>query len=444
LSSLLAVTLLSCGGQDFNRPSLLDKPRLLAVKAEPPEPSFGVTTTLSTLLYEPPRAHLSDNQCPTPGPRTFKWSWCPIGMVADSETNTFKCPFPEDGFRQLYAAMGLGEAPPFDLGYGETMTFTNPFPAPLLYALCRGDIGSTLGGASGGNSGTGAGKSVFSCDLPAKDIADKVDLTNKMNTHPIGFTITIKVEVTPSCPDLLPAGFSPLIGLYSLLLPTDDSIPVNQNPVLDGIFAIENVVEVLDGGTAEPSPGSGELDGGMGPGDLDGGVGPGDLDGGLGTLDGGPGPRDAGHDGPDGSVPLEEDPVVKVRRDKHVGLALDIGFSASEHLSVPGSIDYDAKAALTRHWEHLNFAWYGEAGNFTGRGKGHNTGYLPNGIPDTQLDDTPSQADHDSFDFNTTNTWDLPKNEDYGYQTARIIVVVRDGRGGVDWTSKQVTLEDKP
>lgn len=430
VASLLATALVACGDQDFNKPSLLDKPRILAVKADPPQPSFGVTTTLSTLLYEPTRARLDqEGKCPNPGPRTYKWSWCPIGMIADSASNTFKCPFPEDGFRQLYASIqqvypGLPDAPPFELGEGETMVFSNPFPAPLLYALCRGDIGSSLGDPSGATTG----KSVFSCELPATDVASNVDIQNPANTHPIGFAISIKVEVTPACPELLPKGFSPLIALYSLHLPTNDEIPVNQNPMINGIVATENMTEVLDGGIATPDPNGGAVDGGV--------------------VDGGPSRPDANLDLPDGAVQLQEDPTVKVLRDKHVGLTLDIDFSASEHLAVPGRIDYTPvtqtqNVALTRHFEHLTFAWFGEAGDFTGRGKGHQTGYLPEAVPATQADElVPSPADITNWEFNTTNTWDLPKTEDYAYKTARIIVVVRDGRGGVDWTSKQVTLED--
>ena len=439
-TALFATTLalMACGNPDFNRPSLLDKPRILAVRAEPPQPSFGVATTLSTLLYQPPREHLAPDQCPAPGTTTYKWSWCPMPMIADNQINTYKCPFPEDAFKQLYAALGAGEPPPYELGEGETMAFTNPFPAPLLYALCRGDIGSSLGGApSGGNPDAGSGKSVFSCDLPAQDIADKVDTTKSINTHPIGFRITFKVEVTPACADLLPSGFSPLIAIYSLHLPTNDSIPVNQNPVLSGIFATENWTEVLDGGTPDP-PSTNLADGGTTS----------DDGGGAGEADGGQEPVDAGHDGPDGSVPLEEDPVVEVKRDKHVGLKLDIDINAAEHLAVPGNIDYSSanqqqSVALTRHYEHLDFSWYAEAGDFTGDGKGENTGYLPTALPGGQ-DNPPSEQDLANFLFNTTNTWDLPKSEDYAHPTARIIVVVRDGRGGVAWTSKQVSLEDKP
>jgi hypothetical protein len=430
-TALLASTLalVACGNRDFNKPSLLNEPRILAVKAEPPQPSAGVTTTLSTLLYQP--ENLKPGQCPNPVTTTSKWSWCPMPMVADSVANTFKCPFPEDSFKQLYAALGAGDPPPYELGSGETMAFTNPFPAPLLHALCRGDIGSTLSDSpDGGTSAAGSGKSVFSCDLPATDY----NTQNAKDTHPIGFKITIKVEVTPACPDLLPAGFSPLIALYALHLPTDDGIPGNQNPVLSGIFATDNVTTILDGGTTAPPSESDSTDGGVAS--DDGGT--------AAALDGGQNSTDAAESLPDGSVPLEDDPVVKVNRNKHVGLRLDIAIETAEHLTVPSTIDYDSEKKLTRHYEHLDFGWYAEAGDFTGRGKGHNTGYLPTALPAGQLDDRPSQLDQDHFLFNITNTWDAPKSEDYPRTTSRIIVVVRDGRGGVAWTSKQVTLEDKP
>jgi hypothetical protein len=427
LAGLLAVILVACGGRDFNRPSLLDRPRILAVRAEPPQPSFG--------------------QSPTPGPTRYQWEWCPMPMVTNQEQNTAVCPFPEEAFQALYAGLGLGAAPSYQLGEGETMTFTNPFPATLLYALCRGDIGTSLGGPPSGGS-SGAGQSVFSCDRPADDI--KAGPNSEF--HPIGFAITIKVTITPACPSLLPDGFSPLVATYALHLPTNDAIPVNQNPVLSGIFVTENWTDVLDGGAP---PGSQDVsDGGVPPDDggvpFDGGV-PSD-DGGIPANDGGVPvavdggveiARDAGHDAPDGAVPLEEDPVVRVKRDKHVGLQLDIDINTAEHLAVPGSVDYDSKTGDTRHYEHLQFTWYAEAGNFTGRGKGRNTAYVPTALPQDQ-DTPPSDQDIANFQFNTTNTWDAPKHEDYGYDTARIIVVVRDGRGGVDWTSKQVSLEALP
>ena len=423
LASALAVTLPACGSRDFNRPSLLDKPRILAVRADPPQPSFGVTTTLSTLLYQPPLDHLAPNQCPNPGTPTYTWSWCPWPMSA---TTQYECPFPEEAFQALYASLGLGTPPPYQLGQGENMPFTNPFPASLLSALCRGEISTSLSG--GDTPDGGSAHSVFNCDLPAEDY----NINDISKTDPIGFMVTIKVEITPACPDLLPSGFGrPMVAVYSLHLPTNDKIPVNQNPELDGIFATQNWIGP-DAGTAATDDGN-----------SDGGVA--SDDGGSATVDGGEGQADAGHghDGPDGSVVLDDEAGVVVRRDKHVGLQLDMDISTAEHLAVPSTIDYDSVHNLTRHYEHLDIAWYAEAGDFTGRGKGENTGYLPTGLPPGQ-DNPPSADDIENFDFNTANTWDLPKTEDYQYNTARIIVVVRDGRGGVDWKSRLVTLEPTP
>jgi hypothetical protein len=423
LASALAFA--ACNGVD-NKPALLNEPRILAVKADPPQPSFGVTTTLSTLLYQPPLDHLGSNQCPNPGTTTYKWSWCPWPMSSNTK---FECPIAQTEFDQLYAGLGLGAAPSLDLGTGETATFTNPFPAQILYALCRGDIGSSLTGlVTSSSPDAGAGQSVFSCDLPAEDY----NTAASSETNPIGFKVTIKVVITPACPDLLPTGFSPLVALYSLHLPTNDTIPVNQNPVLDGISATENWTRTLDGGTA-----------GTGDGVSDGGVA--SDDGGSPSVDGGESPADAGHghDGPDGSIALDDEGLVVVKRDKHVGLLLDIDISTAEHLTVPSTIDYDSKNNLTRHYEHLDFAWYAEAGDFTGRGKGETTGYLPTALPSGQ--DNPPSADYlANFEFNISNQWDPPKKEDYRPDTARLIVVVRDGRGGVDWTSQVVTLEPQP
>ena len=400
-ASALAVCLVACGNRDFNKPALLDKPRILAVQAEPPQPSFGVSTTLSTVLYQPPSDHPA-GQCASPGATTYKWSWCPWPMSSNTK---FECPISQPEFDQLFAGLGLGTAPSLDLGTTETATFTNPFPAQILYALCRGDIGSSLGGpTTGGSADGGAGRSIFGCDLPAKDYNTSLS----SQTDPIGFKVTIKVEITPACPSLLPDGFSPLVAIYSLHLPTDDTIPVNNNPVISGISA-----------TAY----------GTGP---DGGD----------VLDGGA-TAAAGTNAPDGGIPLDDQASVTVARDKHVGLALALLIGTAEHLAVPSTIDYDSTHKLTRHYEHLDIAWYAEAGDFSGSGKGDNTGYLPTAYPDGE-DEAPLPTDEQNFEFNTTNTWDLPRSEDYAPATARIIVVVRDGRGGVGWTSRVVHLGDNP
>ena len=435
------LALMGCEDPNFNRPSLLDKPRILAVRADPPQPSFGVVTTLSTLLYQPPLEHVAD-QCPNPGPTTYAWSWCPWPMSAGTN---FECPLPEDAFKQLYASLGLGTPPPYDLGEGETVPFTNPFPARVLYALCRGDIGSSLMGESA--SDAGSGRSVFNCDLPAEDY----NTPNASDTHPIGFKVNIKVEITPSCPSLLPAGFSPLVAVYALHLPTNDAIPTNQNPELDGIWVTQFWSKNPAGGAGGDNGSGSDSDGGIASDDGgiasdDGGIGS-DDGGGPTAVDGGEDVPDAGQgkDGPDGSVVLDDVASVTVKRDKHVGLALNMDITTAEHLAVPSTIDYDSVDKLTRHYEHLDIAWYAEAGDFTGEGQGENTGFLPTAWPAGQ-DTSPSDnaTDRANFAFNTTNTWDLPKKEDYQPDTARIIVVVRDGRGGVTWSSRMVTLEPTP
>jgi hypothetical protein len=449
-----ALTLVACNGRDFDRPYRLDNPRILAVRSDPPQPSFGTTATLSTLLYQPPLDKVAD-KCPNPGATTYSWSWCPWPL--SSNTN-YECPISDAEFGQFYAALNLGPAPSLDLGHGETATFTNPFPAPLLYALCRGDIGTSLDGQ--GAPAEAMGRSVFNCDIPAEETT----VANKLDTHPIGFRVSIKVVVTPACPGLLKEGFSPLTAVYSLHLPTNDAIPVNQNPVLEGIWVTSNGYQDADAsvvgpdsGTTSPDTGGGaSLDGGVPSRDeIDGGgVDGGTIDGGA--IDGGtisydadttppPGNEqpDAGWQGPDGAVPLDDEARIIVKRDKHVGVQLAIGIEQAEHLAVPSSVDFDSSRNLTRHYEHLDFAWYMEAGNPSGRGKGETTGYLPTLMPPGQ-DNPPSAEDYENFEFNTTNEWDLPKVEDYKYKTARIIVVVRDGRGGVDWTSKVVRMEDLP
>jgi len=124
-------------------------------------------------------------------------------------------------------------------------------------------------------------------------------------------------------------------------------------------------------------------------------------------------------------------------------LQLAIDIEEAEHLAVPGTIDYDSSSDLTRHYEHLSFAWYAEAGDFRGEGKGESTGYLPAGQPQGEGGE-PSADDVSNFAFNTSNEWESPKQEDYPYNTAALVVVVRDGRGGIGWASTQVTLEVKP
>ena len=129
---LAALALLGCGNRNFNRPDLLNEPRILAIQAEPPQPTIGASTTLHALVYQPPAAAPTAD-CPNPGAAAqYQWSWCPLPTSA---SDNYACHIAQVEFDQMYAALGLGSAPLLDLGTNETATFTNPFPAALLYSL---------------------------------------------------------------------------------------------------------------------------------------------------------------------------------------------------------------------------------------------------------------------------------------------------------------------
>jgi hypothetical protein len=83
--------------------------------------------------------------------------------------------------------------------------------------------------------------------------------------------------------------------------------------------------------------------------------------------------------------------------------------------------------------ERLNLSWFAECGDFGKNGAGgRNTGYLGKN-PDDPIS---------PFSAALQNTWNIPKIDDYRPTTARIIVVVRDSRGGVNWTTGVVNLDD--
>jgi hypothetical protein len=107
---------------------------------------------------------------------------------------------------------------------------------------------------------------------------------------------------------------------------------------------------------------------------------------------------------------------------------------------------YDSNGNLlgTLQFERLNFAWFIEAGDLGSDGQGgRRTGYLPD-ISDPAGAGPDGGLDTTLFERALSNTWTLPLSTDYPPKTSRIIVVVRDSRGGVAWTSGVATLQDKP
>ena len=251
LRPLLAIPLalaLGCADPDFNRPELLELPRILAMQAEPPQPSYGTATTLRALIYQPDDRPHAD-ECvgvADPGPK-YEWSWCPLPT---SSSNGFKCPLERAQLDLLFAAFGLGPAPSLDLGTGETATLTNPFPAPFLYRLrlprSTPALAALLGVPPAAVSADQT-ESPLGCDMPP--------LSDPDPAHPLGYPVTVMLRYTPPCgsPPQEKYGDS-LTAVFVVHLPTDDMLPPNQNPVVGDIFAISGYSKTLAPSDAAPLP----------------------------------------------------------------------------------------------------------------------------------------------------------------------------------------------
>lgn len=419
------LVLLGCSNNNFNTPQLLNIPRVLAIQAEPPQPKVGNTTTLRTLVYFPP-GDLGESA-------TYAWSWCPLPT---SSNDNYKCPIDQAQFDAIYASFGLGAAPSLDLGTGKTAILVNPFPASVLAGLCSGDIRFFPSGADAGTvtaTPDGGGRSMFNCP--------------KGNS---GFPVTIKLSIGPTSTGNLDA-------VYLVYLPTDDSVPGNLNPIIGGIQATwpgapdggAPVVDAVSQPDAETPTAAIDAEAPA----LD--VGEPALDGGAPALDaGGPAP-DTGENGLDGGtaedggnvspqpdasggsadplygVVLDDANSTLLPRQKRVQLHAQLPPESSEPLSA-AQVAVDPNQ---RNTERLDLAWFAEAGDFGSDGEGgHRTGFL--GFPEDIINSPFSGA--------TDNKLTLPKFESYSSNTAKLIVVVRDNRGGVAWTTGSATLEPTP
>jgi|GEM_PF-1562332 len=451
LALTLSLTGLACQDRNFNRPELLKAPRVLAIQAEPPQPTFGTSTTLRPLIYQPAPNSNAPECAGKPAGATYRWSWCPLPT---SSVNNFACPVTQTQLDQMYAALGLGPAPILDLGDSETASLTNPFPASLLRDLCKGNVSlfsgifAPPGTASPPDAGVG---SIFSCALSQGD-----DRRNLQASRPLGFPVTVTMVYTPPCGSPPQDNFGDtLTTVFTVHLPVDESVPPNQNPALGKLFATSGVDP--DAGAASPprAPDAGgvssddggnvALDGGA---TVDGGE---TWDGGGGAWDGGGVVMDAGQPAatattpPAGAVLLDSVPVP---RQKRVGLWLELPLADAEFLPNPGladEINIQDQSGNTKssifHFERLYVSWFAEAGEFGADFVGgRRTGYQP--APDRTVR-PPSEEDLMTKQARE-NRWTLPKTEDYAESAARIIVVVRDSRGGVAWTSTTATLESQP
>jgi hypothetical protein len=295
----------------------------------------------------------------------------------------------------------------------------------MLYALCKGESQILPGAAVAGTCRYSAG------DHPRTELAA---------SRPLGFPASVLLTYTPPCGSPAQDKFGPtLTTVFTVYFPTDETVPPNQNPAVGEIYAAPGVrgsAQIVPSATG-PAPDAGDgvpADGGASD---DGG--PSD-DGGAGELDGGP-VTDLPTP-PAGRYPLGS---VVFPRQKRVGLWLDVPFSAVESLPRPATPDVvkdDPSDMQIYHFERLNIAWFTEAGDFGG---GHGSGGHLTGFSPTINSEALTPDDETTLEERgRQNLIALPLHEDYKADHAGLMVVVRDSRGGVTWTSGALTMEDRP
>jgi hypothetical protein len=126
----------------------------------------------------------------------------------------------------------------------------------------------------------------------------------------------------------------------------------------------------------------------------------------------------------DSARPIDGEPTVA--RGTQVPLHALIDPSSAEPLANP---DPDGKL-----FERLSLSWFVEGGDFGSHGTGGaRTGFL--GDPNDPASPFAAALD---------NSWDTPNSQDFPKDSVRIVVVVRDSRGGVAWTDGVVHLEPTP
>jgi hypothetical protein len=146
-------------------------------------------------------------------------------------------------------------------------------------------------------------------------------------------------------------------------------------------------------------------------------------------------------DPPPSGVP-DDSGLPTLKRHLQYKIALDMDTSVSETFigwtidSLGGWATDDAgKHIIGSVQEIISVKWYvegGDLGDDAGNG-GADTGYNPYAT-------TPLQTIADANE----NYWKTPKQSDYDKMPASVIVVIRDNRGGVNWTSAAFNLETQP
>lgn len=169
-------------------------------------------------------------------------------------------------------------------------------------------------------------------------------------------------------------------GVFSLWLPIDDSTPANRNPVITGVSVVS----------------------------------------------------------PEPARWLDDSGLVGVPRDQEVKLRVGLDQSEAEiylDKQLGRNNEYvkddTGQLVLGPTQERLTLWWFVEGGGFVDRSTSWS------------IRDLDSNGRVFPFESATDNPWKTPRASDYPRESSLVIVVVRDGRGGVAWTSGVARLEDR-
>jgi hypothetical protein len=307
-------------GQDFAPFNELDKLRVLAVRAEPPELAPGDIAAIDALVFEPDGDEVA-----------YAWTWCPFSLGAAAG---YECAVTEQDLAAAIeeAAPGAGAfVPSFDLGHESTAAFANLLPDGALDGLC---------------DAVAAGSAPAFVDLP--ECGDRLVVTLRLDVSAGGETVTAVKEL-------------PLLF--------EASAERNENPAIGAVLAA---------------------------------------------------PAASGADPLLLGIPLERSPSTALRAQTAYDLGVGVDDAASQRFT-PEATDDVPDPAPRR--ETLFMTWFVTGGETDST----RTGFI--------------DGDVDMHDL-AHNGWTTPTLDDSGGE-ARIILVLQDERGGVDWTGRTVALEEE-
>ena len=322
LHTLVALQMLAsaaCGVQ-FAPYERLDKLRVLAIAADPPQINDAAGVQLDALVVDPAfRA--------SPRTLTYLWSWCPFtkATVEGSECNTTEA--------DIEADLGI-DVPSLEIGTTPQVSFTMPIPEANLAIWCQATSGENL--------------PTFATPFECRSGR---------------FPLKIQLEVESEDGERI-------VSTYTLWAMTDSA----QNPV-NGRPNIGNLTfqPLEDNDDANPLADPVAVSG--------------------------------------GTITRQNDQRFQVTVDEADAETLD-----AEEADRIGN---------TR--EELVISWFYEQGSWE------------NSDPRTYL-----RSDIASFEEFTQKRWTPPSVEDFPGTSMQFVVVIRDGRGGVNWASSVATLTEDP